>query len=91
MDVSDADVAAFLKDGGEEKARKYFDSNPREFNQEGQVKARHILVGFKGARRAAGDAAKREKADAKSRAEKVLKEVKKGNFVALASYPISML
>lgn len=82
--VSDADIEAFLKDGGEDKARKYFEQNGSEFNKEAQVKARHVLVAFKGARRATGEAAKRTKEDAKKRAEMVLKEAKSGNFVAIA-------
>ncbi|SMF32124.1 peptidylprolyl isomerase [Pseudobacteriovorax antillogorgiicola] len=83
VNVSDEDIDAFLADGGEEKVRKYFDQNPREFNKEAQVKARHVLIAFQGASRATGDAAKRSKEDAKALAEKVLKEAKSGDFVAV--------
>lgn len=84
MDISKAQIDEFLKNDGEEKARKYFDKNTREFRKEGEVKARHILISYEGATRAAGKGAKRKKDDAKQLAEKVLGLVKKGDFEAIA-------
>lgn len=73
------DVAKFLADDkGKARVKEYFEGNQKEFNSPEQVKARHILVQFKGARNATGDAAKREKADAQKRAEELLAKVKGG-------------
>jgi peptidyl-prolyl cis-trans isomerase D len=52
---------------GREKIKKYFETNKKEFNQEEQVKARHILVSFKGARNATGDGGKRIRKDCRER------------------------
>jgi len=84
--IAAADVEKFLKEGGEEKVKEYFEKNKSEFEQEQKVKARHILIAYKEARTAAGEALKRTKDDAKALAGKVLGEVKANpnNFAKLA-------
>ena len=79
--IAAADIDAFLKDGGEAKVKDYYEKNKSEFQQDSKVKARHILIAFKDARAASGEAASRSKDDAKTLAEKVLKEVQ-GNTAA---------
>ncbi|NDE14298.1 hypothetical protein EBZ80_05135 [bacterium] len=75
--VSDAEVSKFAgSEDGKKKIKEYFDSHTSEFNSEPQVRARHILVGFEGARNASADSAKRKKDAAKSRAGEVLAKVK---------------
>lgn len=68
------------------KVEEYFSKNSQEFNRPERVKASHILVAYKDARNATGDALKRDKNEAKELAEKVLLEVKKpgADFAALA-------
>jgi|GEM_PF-710398 len=75
--VSDAEVSKFSgSEDGKKKIKEYFDGHTSEFNSEPQVRARHILVGFEGARNASADSAKRKKDAAKSRAGEVLAKVK---------------
>lgn len=84
--VSADDVAKFLADEkGKARVKEYFEGNQKEFNSPAQVKARHILVQYKGARNATGDAAKRDKDAAKKRAEEVLAKVNGGaDFATVA-------
>lgn len=84
--VQPDEVAKFLADPqGKARVKEYFDANQKEFNTKEQIKARHILVSFKGARNATGDAAKRDKAAAKKLADELLAKAKGGaDFVALA-------
>lgn len=86
VDVNQAEIAKFLDDAGKAKVKEYYDTHAAEFNKQGQVKARHILVSFKEARNASGDAAKRTKDEAKARAGTVATAAKKpgADFVALA-------
>ena len=72
-----ADVDAFLADdAAKEKIRIYYDSHKDDYIQEEQVQARHILVGFTGARNASVEAGKRSKEVARKRAEALLAQVK---------------
>jgi len=82
--IDAAEIDKFMKEGGEAKVKDYYEKNKSEFTQDKKVKARHILVSFKEARSAAGDAAKRSKEEAKALAEKVLVEAKAGDFVKIA-------
>lgn len=85
--VSDEDVTKYLAVADNKaKVKEYYDGNTREFNQPEQVKARHILVGYKGSRNATPDAAKREKDAAKARATELLAKVKApgADFAAIA-------
>ncbi len=77
-------VSTKADDAGKAKVKEYYDANAREFNQPEQVKARHILVGYKGARNATPDAAKREKDAAKERATDLAAKAKTGDFAAVA-------
>lgn len=86
--IAAADVDAYLASPEGAKAVKdYFDNNKSEFNKEARVKARHILIAFKGARNASGPAAERTEAAAKELADKILVETKKpgADFAALAT------
>ncbi|MFW7379700.1 MAG: peptidylprolyl isomerase [Oligoflexus sp.] len=77
VEVGDEEVKSFLAgEEGQKRIKDYYDANLSDYNQEKQVKARHILIGFEGARRASGDAAQRSKDDARELAEKVLAEAK---------------
>ncbi|MBC7532325.1 MAG: SurA N-terminal domain-containing protein [Oligoflexus sp.] len=85
--IAPADVDKFLAGADAKKAQEYYDQNKTEFNKEAQVKARHILISFKGSRSASAEGAARSKEDAKALATKIAGEVKKpgADFAALAS------
>jgi len=74
--VTDADVTAFLTEEGKKKVQEFYDAQRSEFNTDEKLKARHILVGFTGARNASAEAAARSKENAKARAEEILTKVK---------------
>lgn len=76
IDVTSEEQTAFA-DANKSQIENYFKRNASEFNREKQVKARHILIGFQGAKRVSGEAAKRSKANAKKKAQTVLAEVRK--------------
>ncbi len=84
--IESAEIEKFLKDGGEAKVKDYYEKNKSEFVQEQKVKARHILIAYKDARAASGDAVKRSKEEAKALASKVEAEAKApaANFAKLA-------
>jgi parvulin-like peptidyl-prolyl isomerase len=85
MTVTPDEVAKFLADEkNKAKVKEYFDANAKEFNQPEQIKARHILVQYKGARNAAAEAQKRDKDAARKRAEELAAKAKTGDFEALA-------
>jgi peptidyl-prolyl cis-trans isomerase D len=85
--VTAEDVTKFLNDSGKAKVKTYYESHGSDYNTKERMKARHILVSFSGARNASGSGALRAKADAKKRAEDVLKQVKApgADFAKLAS------
>ena len=77
FEPSAEEVKSFLeKQENLEKAQKKYESNKTRYSQEEQVRARHILISFNGARNASGDGAKRSKEDAKKLAEGIVLEVK---------------
>ena len=76
VDVSDADIKAFLAGKEKDKIKDYYERNKSEFHSEKKVKARHVLVAFKDARNATGPAKERTKDEAKKRAEQALAEIK---------------
>ena len=74
--VAKEDVEAFVASPeGKSKVAAYYKANSSEFQQEAQVQARHILVGFKGARQVTAAAAERSKEEAKKRAEDILRRI----------------
>jgi peptidyl-prolyl cis-trans isomerase D len=86
--VEPAEIDKLLADeAGKKRVKEYYDQNPHEFNQPEQVKARHILVAFKGARNATADAEKRTKDEAKKRADEVAAKAQApgADFAALAT------
>ena len=85
--ISQDEIDKFVaSDDGKKKVKEYYDANIKEFAQAEQVKARHILVGYKGARNATPEAEKRNKDEAKKRAETLLAAVKApgADFAAIA-------
>lgn len=87
VQVTDADASQFAaSDDGKKKIKDYYDAHNSEFNTEAQVSARHILVGFEGARNASPESSKRKKDAARKRAEEVLQKVRAGgaDFAKLA-------
>lgn len=87
VEVSESDIAKFTdSDDGKKKIKNYYDTYAGEFNVEAQVSARHILIGFEGARNASSESSKRKKDVARKRAEEVLRKVKAGgaDFAKLA-------
>ena len=85
IEASETEIKEFVSsDEGKQQIKDYYESRKADYSQEAQVKARHILIGHKGATRAVGDAAKRSKADAKKIAEKVAKDAKTKSFTSLA-------
>ena len=85
--VSKDDVEAFVASPeGKSKIEAYYKANSNEFKQEAQVRARHILIGFKGARQATAAAAGRTKEAAKKRAADILQQVQtsRDDFASIA-------
>lgn len=77
VQIGAAEIDKFLQDEkGKARVKEYYEQNSREFNQQGQVKARHILVAYKGARNATPEAQKRDKTAARQRADQLLAKVK---------------
>lgn len=86
VDTTEKDLEDFTGDAlNQDKMRAWYDSHTSDYQQDEQVKARHILISFQGTRSASTEASKRSKEDARSKAEKVLKLVKspKSSFVKL--------
>lgn len=86
VEVSQDDITKFLTDAGKARVKEYYDQNKTEFTQEPQMKARHILISYTGARNASAEGALRGKEDAKKRAAEILAKVKApgADFVKLA-------
>jgi peptidyl-prolyl cis-trans isomerase D len=87
VQVSADEINTFKADAENAKSIKgWYDSHTSDFNTPEKVHARHILVSFKGARGATGEAANREKADAKKKADGILAKLKApgAEFVAIA-------
>lgn len=85
LTVTPAEVDQYLAvDANKAKVKEYFEQNAKEFNTAEQVKARHILVQFKGAKSATPDAEKRTKEEAKKRADELAVQAKTGDFAELA-------
>lgn len=87
LEVSEDEITKYVASKDNEKAlNDYYNSNKNLYSQAEKVNARHILLSFKGARNASGDAANRSKEDAKKRAEEVLTTVSKpgADFAELA-------
>ena len=77
--LDDKEVDGFIKaEGNNAKIKAWYESHQSEFQSEEKVKARHILISFKGARNATATAAKRSKEDAKKKAQEVLAKAKTG-------------
>ena len=74
--VTDSEVTAFLNEEGKKKVQEYYDANKSDFVTTEQARARHILVGFTGARNATAEANLRTKEAAKKRAEEIIAKVK---------------
>lgn len=82
------EVDKFLADeAGKGKVKEYFDANTKEFNSPEQLRARHILIQFEGARNATPEAAKRKKDDARKIADEVAAAAKApgADFAKLAT------
>lgn len=80
------DIDAFLTEEGKGKVKSYYDSHKDDYETERKIKARHILISFKGARNASGAAKDRTKDQAKAKAAEVLGKAKASgsNFAELA-------
>jgi len=76
VDITEADVAAFLTEEGKKQVADYYEANKAEFVTTEQARARHILVGFTGARNASAEANLRTKEAAQKRAEEIVAKVK---------------
>ena len=86
--VSKDAVDKFLADEkGKTRVKEYYEANAREFNRPEQVRARHVLVAYKGARNATSEAQARDKDAAKQRAGEVLLKAKApgADFAAIAT------
>jgi peptidyl-prolyl cis-trans isomerase D len=85
LTVTPEEIQKYVTDAATKaKVKEYFDQNAKEFNQPEQVKARHILVQYKGSRNATPEAEKRTKEEAKRRAEELAAKAKTGDFAELA-------
>jgi peptidyl-prolyl cis-trans isomerase D len=77
LTITPAEIDDYIKANGK-KIDDYYEKNKADFNTEKKVNAQHILVGFKEARNATGEAKNRTKEQAKQLAERVLADVKSG-------------
>lgn len=87
MEISAEEKAEFLKqEAAQERIKAWYESHKSDYSKKEKVKARHILVGFKGSRNASSTAAKRSKADAEKRAKSLLAQVTASgaNFTEIA-------
>ncbi|MFK7825364.1 MAG: peptidylprolyl isomerase [Oligoflexales bacterium] len=86
IELDDKELDSFVKaEGSDAKIKAWFESHQSEFQIEEKIKARHILISFKGARNATAAAAKRSKEEAKKKAEEILAKAKTGtDFAQLA-------
>lgn len=86
VSVTPTEIDQFIaNDKDKARVKEYYEQNTREFNHPEEVRARHILIAFKGARNVAAAAAAREKEAARKLAQETLAKVKAGqDFAALA-------
>ena len=87
VNVAAADVEKMLADpAGKARVKEYYEKNTAEFKRPDEIRARHILVGYKGSRNATPEANQREKDAAKKRADELLAAVlvAGADFAALA-------
>jgi len=86
VSVTGDDITKFLDEAGKKKVSDYYTSHQDEFNNEKEVKARHILIAYKGARNAGKKVDSRTKEQAKVIADKVAKlaKAKPADFAKLA-------
>lgn len=85
--VTDEERTAFLKDEkAQEKIKTWYESHQQDYHKPEEVRARHILKAYDGARNADTLAAKRSKDEARKEAERVLALVQADskNFADLA-------
>lgn len=86
LTISQADIQAYASDETKAEAlQAYFDSHPEEYNSPAEVKARHILVSFKGARNATADVGERSKEQALQRAKTLRSQIdSSASFIEVA-------
>lgn len=85
VEVQAPDIDKFLANEKDKaRVKEYFDQNQKEFNREEEVRARHILVAFKGARNASATVTRDKDAARKLALELQSKAKAGGDFVALA-------
>jgi len=85
--ISSAETDEFVKkEENADKLKNYYEGHKSEFNTEEQVKARHILISYDGARNAEDSVKKRTKEEAKRQANDILQKTRapEANFIALA-------
>ena len=84
--VNEDELTAYLQGDEKEEPKKYYEKNKKRYQTEKKVRARHILISYKGARNASGKGAKREKEDAMKKATDIANKAKKepNNFPELA-------
>ncbi len=85
--ISDADLKTFLNaPESAAKIKSFYDSHQSEYHTPEKVHARHILISYRDARNAAGEALKRSKDEAKKRADdlRTLVKANGADFAAIA-------
>lgn len=84
LTFSAAELDAYLEqEEGQQAIKTYYDSHQSEFKQAAQVRAQHILIGYKDARNVSGAAQQRSKAEAQQLAAQVRALALQGDFAAL--------
>lgn len=77
LSLPKTEIDAFVADAANKaKIEDYYKKNQHDFSKPAKVHARHILIAFKGARNASGEAANRSKEQAKTRADEILAKVR---------------
>lgn len=85
--IEDKQVADFVADEkNNNKIKEFYDSHTRDYKSEKEVRARHILKSYSGARNAPAEVAKVTQEEAKREAERILAEATQdgADFAALA-------
>lgn len=87
VEPTEQEILAYQEqEGAKDRIKAWYDSHQSDFKKPEKVKARHILIGYKGARSASPEANALSNEAAKAKAESILSKLKENNedFVTVA-------